>query len=469
MSDDWHPESAKTPVTPAHAGPDHEEPEAFKREVWGTRAGFILAAVGSAVGLGNMWRFPYQVSETGGAAFVILFILMMFLIGIPVMLAEFAVGRGTRLSPIGGLRKAGGKAWTPLGYFFVLSGFLILAYYSVIAGWATRYALSAILFGVPSDPGAYFDGIETGMPAIGFHLLFMAIVIAIVMIGVEKGIERAALIMMPTLFALVIGLAIWAATLSGSGAGYTFYLRPSVSDLFDLSTISAATGQAFFSLSLGMGAMLTFSSYLSRQESLPREATVIASSDFAVAFIAGLVIFPILAALGLQSVVEGSTVGTLFIVLPGAFDSMGGLGRIIASVFFLAIFIAAVTSAISLLEVVTASFIDEWKIPRRAAAVAAGGLIAIVGLWPAVNSNALAAMDLVASSVFLPVGALFMAILVGWRIKDPIGEVAKNVPAGLRPWLTAWIWILRVVVPILLVVVLYYAIPEGWDAVRALF
>lgn len=469
MSDDRQPESADAPVTPAHAGPDHEEPSAFKREVWGTRAGFILAAIGSAVGLGNMWRFPYRTAEGGGAAFVLLFILMMFLVGIPIMLAEFSIGRSTRLSPIGGLRKAGGKGWTPLGYLFVISGFLILAYYSVISGWATRYALSAILFGVPADPSAYFDGISTGMPAIGFHLLFMAIVIAIVMIGVEKGIERAALVMMPILFVLVIGLAIWAATLSGSGAGYSFYLSPSISDIFNLPTISAATGQAFFSLSLGMGAMLTFSSYLSRQESLPREATVIASSDFAVAFIAGLVVFPIIAALGLQAAVDESTAGTLFIVLPGAFEAMGGIGRVVASLFFLAIFVAALTSAISLLEVVTASVIDEWNVPRRVAAIGAGALIAIVGLWPATDLAALEAMDLVAAEVFLPVGALFMAILVGWRLKDPIGEVAKNVPERFHPWLTAWIWVLRVVVPIFLVVVLYYTIPNGWGAVRALF
>jgi neurotransmitter:Na+ symporter, NSS family len=379
------------------------------------------------------------------------------------------IGRGTRLSPIGGLRKAGGKGWTPLGYLFVISGFLILAYYSVIAGWATRYALETTIFGVPADAGGHFEAISTGITAIGFHLFFMAIVIGIVMGGIEKGIERAALVMMPLLFLLILGLAIWAATLQGSGAGYAFYLAPSLGDLFNVQTISDATGQAFFSLSLGMGAMLTFSSYLSKEESLPREATVISFSDFAVAFLAGLVVFPVIAALGLQAAVDESTVGALFIALPGAFEAMGSIGRLVASVFFIALFIAAVTSAISLLEVVTASIIDEWRLPRKAAAIGAGILIAIVGLWPAVNLDALGAMDEVAANVFLPLGAFFMAILVGWQLKDPIGEVAKNVSPGVRPWLVAWVWLLRVVVPILLILVLYDKVPTAIQAVRALF
>lgn len=456
-------------VPPSHRGVAHDEPKTFQREVWGTRAGFILAAVGSAVGLGNIWRFPYLTAEYGGAAFVVLFIVMLFLLGIPVMLAEFTIGRGTRLSPIGALRAAGGKSWTPLGYVFVFTGLLILGYYAVIAGWVTRYALASLFTGFPAAPGDHFLSIATGLPAIGFHLFFMAVVIAIVMGGVEKGIERAALIMMPTLFLLVLGLAVWAVTLEGSASGYAFYLAPSISELLDPATLTAATGQAFFSLSLGMGAMLTFSSYLSRKESLPREATVISFSDFGVAFIAGLVVFPVIFALGLQAQVDDSTVGALFIAMPGAFQAMGLVGRVVGAVFFIALFIAALTSAISLLEVVTASLIDEWRLPRKVAAVAAGSAIALIGFWPALDLAALDAMDAFSANVLLPAGALAMALFVGWLMRNPIAEVAANTSPGLRPFLTGWLWILRLLAPVLLAVVLYTSIPDVWAKITALF
>lgn len=466
MSDQpTNPETASR----AHTGTEHAEPTEFTREVWGTRLGFILAAVGSAVGLGNMWRFPYVTAEYGGAAFVVLYILMTVFVGIPVMLAEFTVGRSTRLSPVGALRKAGGRGWSPVGYLFVLTGFLILAYYSVIAGWAIRYALAAAFTGFPADPGAYFSTIQSGIGAIGFHLSFMVVTIAIVMGGIEKGIERASFVMMPALFVIMIGLAVWAATLVGSGGGYDFYLAPSVAPLLSLDTLGAAASQAFFSLSLGMGAMLTFSSYLSRQESLPREGTIIAFTDFGVAFFAGLVVFPVIFALGLQQAVDESTFGALFISLAGAFLDMGLVGRFVGVLFFVALLIGALTSAISLLEVVTSSLIDEWGISRKKAAVGAGALIALVGMWPAMNLGALGAMDAVASSVFLPLGGFALAVLVGWLVKNPITEVAEGTSPALRPWLTAWLWALRVVAPILLVIVLYTTVPPAWEAVKALF
>lgn len=453
----------------AHSDPEHQDAPEFQREVWKTRAGFVLAAVGSAVGLGNMWRFPYITSESGGAAFVLLYIGMTFLIGIPIMLAEMTIGRSTGLSPVGALRKMGGKGWTPLGYLFVLTGALILAFYSVIAGWVSRYALAGIFYGFPQETGAYFDLVSTGIPAMGFHLFFMVLTIAVVMGGVEKGIERASFVMMPALFIIVAGLAVWAATLDGSGEGYRFYLSPNISDLFSLDTLSKAAGQAFFSLSLGMGAILTFSSYLSKKESLPRESTIIAFADFGVASVAGLLIFPVIFALGLQGAVGESTVGTLFIALPGAFVSMGPVGRIVGSLFFLALFIGAITSAISLLEVVTSSIIDEWKMPRKKAAVLAGSIITLIGLWPAADLNALGFLDSLTSAIFLPLGALTMAILVGWIVKNPLEEVTRSAGEGTRTLMVAWLWVLRVVAPVLLVFVLYSSVGQVWDAARSLF
>lgn len=469
MSEDARDQTPDTPVSPAHAGPEHEEPRAFQREVWGTRLGFVLAAIGSAVGLGNMWRFSYLAAENGGAAFVVVYVAMLFVVGVPVMLAEFTVGRGTGLSPIGALRRAGGNAWTPLGYLFVATGVLILAYYSVITGWVTRYAIEGLLAGFPGESNVFFSEISQGFGAIGYHLFVMAATIAIVMVGIEKGIERASVIMMPLLFILVAGIAIWATTLPGNDAGYSFYLAPDMSAVFSLRTISEAAGQAFFSLSIGMGAMLTFASYLSKDESLPREATIISLSDFAVAFVAGLAVFPIIFALGLQSEVSESTIGTLFISLPRAFVEMGGVGRIVGTAFFIALLIGAITSAISLLEVVTASLIDEWGVPRKVAAVGSGSIIAFLGFWPAMDTDILGLMDQIAGQVFLIIGALAMAIFVGWRLRSPLDEVVKGTSPSFRPWLKGWLWTLRIVVPPLLLLVLLHSLRATVAAVASAF
>jgi NSS family neurotransmitter:Na+ symporter len=439
------------------------------RELWGSRIGFLLAAVGSAVGLGNMWRFPYATAEHGGAAFVLFYLLVTFLVGIPIMIAEFGLGRSTRLSPIGALRQAGGSAWAVLGFFFVAAGFLILAYYSVIAGWVTRYALDVVTSPFPSDAGAYFGEVSAGVKPVLFHLVFMVLTIFVVAGGVKKGIERVALIMMPVLGLIVIGLAVWATTLAGAGEGYRFYLTPNFAELLSLETVAAASSQAFFSLSLGMGAMLTFASYLRRESNLPREATIVAFSDFSVAFIAGLVVFPVIFALGLQAAVSESTVGALFIALPGAFERMGGTGRIVGLLFFVALFIGAITSAISLLEVVVSSVIDEWKIDRRKAAIGGGILIALLGILPASNLDALGAMDAIASEVFLPLGGLGLALLVGWGPPSRrLADFTEGASPAVRAVFSGWLWTLRIVVPPLLVVVLSRTIPNALSAVRAL-
>lgn len=439
------------------AGPlkAHEEGEGTQREVFGTRLGFILAAVGSAVGLGNMWRFSYAASEGGGAAFVLLYIALTLLAGIPVMLAEMAVGRRGRLSPIGALRKAGGGAWAGMGLVYVAAGLLILSYYSVIAGWTMRYAIEALLFGFPGDPGAHFGAISQGPAAAGFHLVFMGLTIAIVIGGVQKGIEKASTLMMPALFTIVVGLAIWATTLEGGAEGYRFYLQPDFSEIFNLSTFSQAAAQAFFSLSLGMGAMLTFASYLSKKENLNREAVVISFSDFGVAFVAGLVVFPVVFALGLQGQVGESTVGALFISLPGGFESMGTIGRIVGTLFFVALFVGALTSAISLLEVVVSSIIDEFQIPRKSAAIGAGSFIALLGLASAFNTGILGLVDAIAGEFLLVVGGLGMAILVGWVMKAPEEELETGASPGFAKIIPLMLLFLRVVVPPILVVVIY--------------
>ncbi len=436
------------------------------REQWASRFGFVLAAVGSAVGLGNMWRFSYLTAENGGAAFVVLYLIMTALVGLPVMLAELTVGRGARRSPIGALEHFGGTRWRPLGLVFVATGFLILAYYSVIAGWTVRYALIGLLAGFDGDPGERFGAIASGSRAVLWHLLFMGATVAVVMSGVRAGIERVALVLMPVLFAIVVGLAIYAATLPGSGPGYGYYLSVDFAALWDANVLAAAAGQAFFSLSLGMGAILTYASYLSRENHLPNESVVIAGADFGVAFVAGLVVFPLLFALGLQQDVGESTVGALFITLPKAFSEMGAAGRVVGVVFFFALVVGALTSAISLLEVVVSSLMDRLGWERHHATFLLGGAIALLGIPAALETDVLGAMDGLAERFFLIAGGLGLSLFVGWRMQDPMGEVRVGAE-GVR-WFGLWRWLLRLVVPAFLGFVLYWSLGDLSGALQSL-
>lgn len=423
------------------------------RENWASRLGFLLAAVGSAVGLGNMWRFSYLTAENGGAAFVLLYIALTPLIALPILLAEFTIGRGARRGPIGALMHFGGTRWRPLGWLFVASGFLILAYYSVIGGWTIRYGLTALLSGFSESPGEIFKTVSTGPAAIFWHVVFMITTIAIVSGGIRRGIERTTLILMPVLFVLVCGIALYAYTLEGAAEGYNFYLQADFSKILSPGVIVNAAGQAFFSLSLGMGAMMTYASYLAEYEHLPDESLIVAGSDFIVAFVVGLAVFPLIFALGLSSDVGGSTIGALFITLPKAFASMGIAGRVVGFLFFAALLVGALTSAISLLEVVVTSAIDELQLNRVQAAIFMGGAITLLGIPPALDINVLGRMDAIAANLFLPVGGLALAIFVGWFMKDPLTEVGKGAE-GIR-WFFLWQWLLRVPVPVFLSFVIY--------------
>jgi NSS family neurotransmitter:Na+ symporter len=462
--------SGESPPTSGASGSSHTGGGAAgaSREQWGTRLGFVLAAVGSAVGLGNMWRFPYLTAENGGAAFLLLYLAFVLFIGLPVMLAEFSVGRGSKKSPIEALRHFGGRSWTPLGVLFVATGFLILAYYGVIAGWTLRYGVAGLLEGFQGvDAAARFDQVAGGWDAVLWHLLFMAITIGIVGIGVRSGIERTALILMPLLLLIVVGIALYASTLTGAGEGYAFYLQPEFERLLSVEVISDAASQAFFSLSLGMGAMLTFSSYLSRDDDLPRESVTIAGSDFLIAFLAGLAVFPVVFALGLSGEVGESTVGALFISLPEAFGEMGGgAGRAVGVLFFVALAVGALTSAISLLEVVASSVIDGLGWARKKAAVTFGALIALAGVPAAFSLDVLGLMDQLAGNVFLIVGGLFLALFVGWTMEGAEDEIRKGAEGA--GWLPLWKGFLRWVAPPVLAFVLWFSVGDTVDTIRGL-
>jgi NSS family neurotransmitter:Na+ symporter len=295
----------------------------------------------------------------------------------------------------------------------------------------------------------------------------MALTVAVVARGVRGGIERLALVLMPVLFALIVGLAIYAATLDGGGGGYRYYLSTDFSEILSLGVFSEAAGQAFFSLSLGMGAILTFGSYLGREHHLPNESVMIGFADFLVAFVAGLVVFPMIFAFGLQTAVGDSTVGALFITLPQAFVSMGAAGQLVGVLFFAALMVGALTSAISLLEVVVASAMDGLGWPRQRAALVLGLAIAILGIPAAINLDLLGLMDQLAGNVFLVFGGFALAIFVGWVMEDPVGEVGAGAE-GVR-WFFLWRTLLRYVVPVLLFAVLYSSLGQAWETVAKLF
>jgi NSS family neurotransmitter:Na+ symporter len=438
------------------------------REQWTSKRGFLLAAIGSAVGLGNMWRFSYLAAENGGAAFVILYLAATLVIGLPVLLAELVLGRGSQQSPVQALAHYGGSRWKPLGLIFVAAGFLILSYYAVIAGWALRYGLAAIVSGFDPNAAEHFGEVASGWDAFGFHVAFMVLTVFVVVGGVSRGIERTSLVLMPLLFALVLGLALYAATLDGASAGYAYYLKADFSKLLSLNVLKDATGQAFFSLSLGMGAMLTFASYLGRDVNLPRAAAIIAGADLAIAFIAGLVVFPLIFALDLSADVGASTVGALFITLPKAFAEMGSVGRGVGVLFFAALIVGALTSAISLLEVVVSSAIDGLGWPRRQAGILLGIAITVLGAPSAWSTDILGAIDQVANNILLLGGGLALSVFVGWVMAGPIEEASAGA-AGVA-WFGGWRNLLRYAVPAFLFFVLVYdAIPSTFKTIAGLF
>ncbi|MCP9927926.1 sodium-dependent transporter [Cyanobium sp. CH-040] len=388
-------------------------------ERWASSMGFVLAAAGSAVGLGNLWGFAYRASQGGGGAFVLLYVLIVLAVCLPVLVAEMVLGRSTGHAPLIAPVTAGGRGWRPLGWLFLASAVGILSYYAVLMGWTGRSLLHALMDPLPADIAgaeAYFKGISSGGDAVLGHLVSLALTGAVVAAGVRAGIERLTRWAMPLLFLMLLGLLIWAAFLPAAREGYgTFLLRWDASKLSDPATIRNAFTQAFFSIGTGIGAILAYAAYLDRHSGIPGEAAAVVGMDTAVGLMAGCVTFPVVASFGLGDVVSGSTVGALFIALPTGLASLGAAGRVVAVVFFLLAYLAAITSAVSLLEVPASSLIDRlgWSRPRAVWLCVAA--IAVLGLPSALNVSVLERMDALFGGVLLIAGGLAMALLLGWR------------------------------------------------------
>jgi NSS family neurotransmitter:Na+ symporter len=438
--------------------------ETNQRGYWGSGLGFVLAVVGSAIGLGNIWRFPTEAGQNGGGAFVLVYVIATFLIGVPVMLAELALGRKTQRNPVGAYRSlAPGSGWGLAGGLGVLTGLIILSYYSVVAGWTLKYiwvAVSGSLHGAtPEAIGATFNGfIQDPVAVLICHLLFMLLTIRIVMGGIQGGIERAAKILMPVLFGLLLLLVVRSLTLPGASEGLSFYLKPDFGKL-DVVVILKAVSQAFFSLSLGMGAIITYGSYLSPKQDLVSSALYVSFFDFFIAFLAGLAIFPALFSVPGLSPDVGP--GLIFVVLPNIFNAIP-LGNFFGAAFFILLGIAALTSAISMLEVVVAFTIDEFGWSRRRAAIGAGSVIFLLGIPSALGNGAVVffsgTLDF-ANQYFggmaLVVGALLVSLFVGW--KWGIGNAVEELERGRGTFRlgTVWGFLIRFVCPLAILTILF--------------
>ena len=434
-----------------------------QRGFWGSRFGFILAASGSAIGLGNIWKFPYIVGENGGGAFVLIYLICIFIIGTPIMLAEFTLGRKTNLNPVGAFHSLKpNSAYTSIGYMGVLAGFLILSFYGVVGGWTFAYVVksvtgSVLSFTSPKEAGSFFGTFisNTGETLL-YHALFMGLCIAIVLRGVHGGIERACKILMPTLVLFLFLLMIRSLTLDGAMEGVGFYLNPDFSKI-SVNTVLIALGQAFFSLSLGMGCMITYGSYLSEKENLTSSTVYVVMFDTLIALLVGMVIFPAVFAMGLEPT-EGPSL--VFSVLPTVFNSMP-MGHVVSIIFFTLLAIAAITSGISLLEVVVAYFIDQRGWQRKKAVIIVGSSIFAFGIPSGLSFGAMAELKLagmtffdhvdnIASNYLLPLGGMLTAIFVGWvwGTNNAHIEIEKYKNKFNFPWAQCWEFLIRYITPV---------------------
>ena len=448
------------------------------------KMGFILAAAGSAVGLGNLWKFPYMAHRNGGGAFVMVYLVAVLLLGLPIMMAEITVGRSTASNPVRAFRRLGGAWWSLVGWLGVGTGFIILSYYSVVAGWTIEYVGKCLAWSAEGFTKAeaqkvgsdFMAFLARGNKQVLYHGIFMALTAGVIVFGVKKGIEAVTKVLMPILFLILLGLVAVAATTSSFGAAVGSLFIPGK---IGLRGILEAVGQAFFSLSLGMGAMLTYGSYMSRKESVPRSAAMVCGLDTLVALMASVIMFTII--MGVppdQRGKFGASSVILFTTLPEMLYNLP-LGRILAPSFYLLVGFAALTSTISLLEVLVSWFIDDLGWKRSFATLVVGGATFAMGIPSALSFGSnpyLSAkfaplapkatgffdtFDYLAANFLLPIGGLLTSVFVGWYLSSAFTK--KEVEEGHGPFRFHLLWktLLRFVCPGAIAWILYSIIFQG--------
>lgn len=426
------------------------------RSKFTNKFGFIAAAAGSAVGLGNIWKFPFEVGKGGGSAFLIMYLVFCFVLCFPILVTEIAIGRRSQKSAAMAFRPLGHPNWSVIGILGVFCGVVILSFYNVVAGWVLGYFVEMLLgnFAIGDNFSAYVNDIaEVG----GYTLAFLIATGVIVSQGVTKGIEKASKLLMPILLVIIVSLTIYALTLSGAKAGLTFYLVPDFSKI-NLNVIYRALGQSFFSLSLGLGALMTYGSYLSRKENIVSAAAMITLADVGIAFLAGMMIFPFVFSQGIQP--EGGA-GLIFMTMPGIFETMGPkLGIVIGASFFLLLAFAALTSTISLMELPVAYLVDKHRVKRKYAVWYAASVIFLLGI-PSMIGNGYSEfftnfityvgasqpvnfMDFVtdiASNTLLPFGGLMVSIfsIYVWKRRKLFRELTHGNPTFTKTFVARYI------------------------------
>ncbi|HQE66931.1 MAG TPA: sodium-dependent transporter [Bacillota bacterium] len=432
-----------------------------KRENWGSRFGFLMAAAGSAVGLGNIWRFPYLTGMNGGAAFIFIYLGCVALIGLCIMTAEFAVGRRSGLAAVGAYKKVSDK-WTFAGALGVLSGFFIMGFYPVVGGWAMAYIAKSFtgLLAAPEAIGDAFGAFITApVEPLVWMVIYLVINVLIVAKGIQSGIEAAGKVMMPMLYVILAAIIFRTASLPGASEGFKFLFTPDFSKVTG-QTFLAALGQAFFSLSLGMGCMITYGSYLNKEEKLPQNALIVTTMDTSVALLAAVAIFPALASFGVEPTAGP---GLVFVVVPQIFAQMGGVvGPIFSALFFLLLFIAALTSSVSLLEVVVAYLIDQHRMERKKAVYITSAIMAVMCVLSSLSMGVMSGVqifgvgffdffDILTDKIFLAIGGGLLAICVGFFMKkEDLKDELTNGGTISFPAFELWYNLTKYVIPVVI-------------------
>lgn len=424
-----------------------------------TRLGVIATTVGSAVGLGNIWRFPYEAGVHGGGAFLLFYIVFIFLIGVPVICAEFIMGRGARSNIFGAFRKLHStRQWAWIGYMGILSSILILSFYSVVAGWTVEYFVQSVTGAIDTiaegERHSSFDTFSTGLKPVMWTLIFLLANAVILLRGVQSGIEKVSNILMPVLFLILIVFCINSLLMPGVGEGMRFLFSPDFSKV-DSSVLIGALGQAFFSLSLGLGTMMTYASYFSDRTPLVKSASIIAVLDTVVAVLAGIIIFPAVFTYGSEPAAGPKLV---FEVLPAIFHQMPG-GVFWSALFFFLLMVASLTSTISMSEICIAFFTEQFGISRRKATLLNAVIAMVLGTLCALSFGPLSNVsifgqsffglfDYVTSNIFLPLGGMLISIFVGWFLDRRVLREQLRGTGSIKGWIYKVIVIcLRYVAP----------------------
>ncbi len=441
------------------------------RDSFSSKIGVVAAAAGSAVGLGNIWRFPYVAGENGGGAFLLIYLGFIFAIGFPVMLAELTIGRRAQRNALGSFKKlAPGKPWYLIGLMGIVAAFMILAFYSTIAGWTLEYLIQAFTNGFDGKNADQlkesFEVFRGGsFRPIIWQVVFMFMTAFIIYKGVKHGIEKYTKILMPVLVILIIVICIRSLTLDGAKEGMAFLFKPDFSKI-TWPVILDALGQAAFSLSIGMGTLITYGSYIRKETNLPSTALQVTAADTTIAILAGVMIFPAVFAFNIDPA-EGS--GLVFIVLPNIFEQMPG-GYIFAIIFFTLLSIAALTSTVSVLEVVVAYFSEELNMSRGKATIIAASAITVVGLFATLSFGPLKDATVLGRTVFdwfdylsanllLPLGAIFIVLFVGWYLgKKNVKDEITNQGELRGRFINVFMMIVKFIAPIAITLVFIYGL-----------